>query len=88
MALLAMRSVVDRVASGGGSRYVASTMSSGINGCVPVAAKYGEHPKRRLVVILSAQNTAYATWLHLLWSPSAALYNDCRTSKCGRSMRP
>ena len=35
-------------------------ISNGRSECVPVAAKYGEQPIRRLTVTLSAQNTKYA----------------------------
>ncbi len=73
---------------GGGINQVDSTMSSGSKGSVPVAAKYGEQPIRLRVVILSAQNTEYAFWLHFFWSPSDALNNPCLTSKCGLSAIP
>src|SRR6266567_761265 len=46
IARLAMRSVVERIESGRGRRYVASAMSRGKSGCVPVTAKYGEQPNR------------------------------------------
>src|ERR1700683_1045481 len=88
IARIAIKSVVDIVAEGGGRRYVASVISSGRIGCAPVTAKYGEQPMRRRIVTRSAQKIEYAARLHLAWSPSTALYSACRTSKCGRSTMP
>ena len=63
-------------------------MSIGSSGCVPVAAKYGEHPIRCRMVTLSAQNTEYATLDHLDWFPSQALKIASLTWKCVRSTNP
>ena len=73
LARLAIKSVVERIESGGGLRYVASMMSRGINGCVPVMIKYGETPKRFQIVMRSAQKTEYSDWNHFDSTPSAAL---------------
>jgi hypothetical protein len=39
-----MRSVDDKREVGGGWRYAALNISSGISGCDPVTANYGEQP--------------------------------------------
>ena len=72
-ARLAIMSVVERMESGGESKYEASVMLKGRSGWVPVTAKYGEQPMRFCMVIRSAQKMEYATEDHLDWSPPAAL---------------
>jgi hypothetical protein len=59
-----IKSVVDRVEVGGGTRYVASLMSNGSIGCVPVAVKYGEQPICLRIVMRLAQNTEYVACDH------------------------
>jgi hypothetical protein len=84
----AMRSVDERMESGGGWRYVTSEMSRGISGCKPVIVKYGEQAMHSRTVTLSAQKTECAPTDHLVWSLSMALKRDCRTLKCALSTRP
>jgi hypothetical protein len=51
-------------------------MSNGRIGCVPVTAKYDEHPILFRDVTLSTQNTEYDPRDHFSWSPSTALKRD------------
>ena len=60
----AIKSVVDRNVSGGGTKYDDSMMSRGSSGCVPVMVKYGDTPIRRRTVTCSAQNTVLSALDH------------------------
>ena len=66
---------------------MASAMSNRRSVWVPVAAKYGEQPMRRLTVTRSAQNTECVVVDHLLGSPLQDLTKACLTLKWAHSTR-
>ena len=67
---------------------MASVMSRGKSRCIPVVAKYGEHPMHWWTVMQLAHNTDVATKCHLDWLPSQALNNACQILKCACSAMP